>query len=217
MGINDIVMLQVKGTVVGTQHIHTLHFRQEVPDLFVTDLISVWRAGCQASYRALFTSVESPMQLVRVDTVCSADELPAPAEDVPIPADQLGTRTVVGEAMPSYVAALTTVKSALAGRSRQGRYFIGGMREDDNAGNLLVAGHITRLQNYADALKAIFITPALPNWRLVIFSRTLRDGKPTADPPVAGVSCALATAPALNLVVSNRPTTMRSRKFGSGL
>lgn len=211
MAQNDTLMLSVRGTVGGQQHIHTLHFRAgtttAAPE---TDLITAWMGAPFAAYRALFRTTFNPALLIRASQVCGSLPLRSPAEVAPATAAQVGTRGLAGDDMPSFLAALVSIKTTLAGRTRIGRFFIGGLNELDCSGNALQTGLITVLQAYVDALKAAFVTPGAPEFRLVVHSRKLASQEPPLD-------CLVSSAPVTNLIVSTAPTTMRSRKMGHGL
>lgn len=89
-------------------------------------------------------------------------------DDMPVP----GTRT--SPALPDNVAACVTLYTGLAGRSRRGRVYHGGLTEDAVANN-------TMIQNYADNLDTLYdtiITAATFNvWDWVVASFT-SDGAP---------------------------------------
>jgi len=223
MAVNDIWQLSVIGTVSSQQHIHTLHFREAVPPLLGTDLISSWLAAAGTQYRACFAIGQNPVQLIRAQKVCGSVPLPAPSENVPAVGSQAGTRpTSSSEALPSFIASLVSEKSAYAGRRYQGRFFLGGLLEIDTNENNMGAPYLALVQAYCDALRTGYITPGAPAWRMFAFSRLLAHGDPNhtkggLPDPITPVSCELAGADVINLIVSNRPTTMRSRKLGHGL
>lgn len=209
MAVNDTWGLIVRGTVSGSQHIHTLHFRELGGDFLGSDLVTAWEAGAGAAYRGMFPTHQPCVQYIKAEKVCGSLPFPAPVEVVPAAGAMMGTRaTAAAEGLPAFVAACVIERGTLAGRSRSGRFFIGGLMETDNNTNDLAPAYITLVQNYANALKAAFVTPSAPNWRLVTHSRLL------AQP---GVQCDVSSTPVANLLVNARPTTMRSRKIGHGL
>jgi hypothetical protein len=224
MAINDTVQLSVIGTVNGTQHVHTLHGRAMNTDDPAAAFIAAWQTGCQTQYRAMFRLLEVPIQQIKAQVVCGSLPLPAGAEVNVLAASGTGTTDFAGTPEPAYMAALVNVKTALAGRRRSGRFFIGGLGKNDTAGNLLVGGFMTRIQVYVDALKAAFVTPALPPIKLVVHSRWLATPHPAytdengiEHPAHVPGECHESSALVTNLFVSNRATTMRSRKLGSGI
>lgn len=222
MATNDVWQLSVRGTVHGEMHMHTLHFLQQLPTAVGNDLITLWSGAPATAYRALFPLGQTPVQLIRAAKVCGAVPLPAPTEVVPAGGSQGGSRpTSSSEPLPTFVASLVTVKGTLAGRRYSGRYFLGGLLEIDTNGNSLGGAYVALSQAYVDALKAAFVTPALPDFRLFVFSRLLANGDPNhtkggQPDPIAARQCQDAGAPVSNLIVSLLPTTMRSRKMGHG-
>lgn len=223
MGLNEVYMLSARGTVHGEQHMHTLHFVQINPLMTQTDLINQWSAAPATAYRALFPLGQAPVQLIRVAKVCGSLPLPAPTEVVPIPANAVGSRpTGSSEPLPTFVASLVTLKGSLAGRRYSGRFFLGGLLESDTNANTMSSAYQALAQAYVDALKAAFVTPAVPDFRLFAFSRLLAEGDPNhtkggAPDPITAHPCQDSGSVVANLVVSTVPTTMRSRKAGHGL
>jgi len=226
---NDVWMLSVKGSVLESQHIHTLHFLQVSDSIGGTDLITAWQTAALTAYRNLFSIYASPVLEIEARVAASVGPPPSPDVVVPIVASRIGTRDVAGsDFMPSFMAGLVIEKGMLAGRRYSGRFFIGGLYEADNSANSLTAGYVTLLQNYCNALKTAFVTPTTPPWRLFCYSKLLGEGDPnhTIRNPVAGgarlpdpvaqVAPQLAGSAVRDLVVSPRPTTMRSRKYGHG-
>lgn len=209
MATNDTYLLTVRGTANSTQHIHTLHFRQVDPTIDATNLISSWQGAPMTAYRAMFHNGTTIIESIKAQAICGSEPLPAAAEVVPVPASQLGTRVVATEPMPAFLATQVKMTTALAGRSRQGRFFIGGMWENDNASNALNSAWVALVQAYCNALIAAYITGTPTTWQLVVHSRKLAS--------VVGTACNVSSARATNLIVNLAPTTMRSRKLGHGL
>lgn len=223
MSVNDIWNLQVRGTVFGTQHIHSLHFRETALAANVGDLRTAYEGAPLTAYRALFPSHQPPVQMIRYAKVCGGVPLPAPTEIPVTGAASMGTRSVgTAEGMPSFIASLVTVRSTTAGRRYNGRFFIGGLVETDCNTNDLQSGYITLLQAYCSALTAAFVTPSSLPFEAFVFSNLLADGRPANSPgqppaAVAAVQCGDAGAKVVSYTASTRPTTMRSRKLGHGI
>lgn len=206
VAINDTVMLSVIGNVTGQDHVHTLHFRSLAVQT-MAGLITEWQTGCRTAYRGMFRLDAACAQILRAQHVCGGLPLDATIDVAQTGTDLAGTRSTASEEMPSYVASLVAEKGVSAGRRHQGRFFIGGMVETDNAANVLTAGYIAIVQAYATALTASFITQVAPNWRLVVHSRTQAE---------EGGDCQTSSTLVQQLLVRGRPTTMRSRKYGHG-
>jgi hypothetical protein len=207
MAVNDTYAFAVRGTVGTQTHVHTLHFRQLDPLGTEQMLIDQWQTSCEGPYKALFTFQDFPMEVIRAQVICGSEPLPAAVEETFAGAATEGTKTATTDSCPAFLAALVRERTALAGRTRQGRFFIGGLREADVSGNGITAEHIARLQAYCNALSGEFMGTSPQPFQLVVHSRKL------AQP---GVQCQVSSAPVTSLNVSSAATTMRSRKVGSG-
>lgn len=209
MAINDTYLLTVRGTANSTQHIHTLHFREGASVTGAAGLLTAWQGTPMTAYRAMFHTGTTIIESIKAQEICGTPPLPAASEFVPAPAGQLGTRANTNEPMPAFLATQVKLTTGLAGRSRQGRFFIGGMWENDNSSNSLATAWVALVQAYCDALKAIFVTPGAPDFRLVVHSRKLA--------AQVGMQCQNSSTSVTNLIINLQPTTMRSRKLGHGL
>jgi hypothetical protein len=210
MATNDTLLLQVMGNQVGNQHIHTLAFRQVVPDGTPSQLITAWRTAAETQYRAIFHTTTTPVEKIKCGYICGTLPLGAPEELELIGTARNGTRSTAGDQSPSFLASYTKLRTALAGRSRQGKFFIGGLLETDVAYNDIQASYLTLIAAYNAALVAAFVTPGIgANWRLVVHSRKLA--------AVPGTQCQTSSAPVTTITTTVGVTTMRSRKTGHGI
>lgn len=208
MAINDTFALTVKGTVTTQQHIHTLHFRALDPLVDEGMLIDAWVSACGTAYRAQFSNGQLPVEVIRAAKVCGSVPLPAPVEESMAGAARQGTRGAETNYAPSFIAAVAIERGTIAGRSRSGRYFIGGALTNDFNVNQWAGGYKSILDAYAAALTAEFVGSELDGpWQLVTHSRKLA---------LAGAGCEASATPVASVVVSNNVTTMRSRKTGHG-
>lgn len=209
MAANDTVLLTVAGNVLGQAHVHTLHFRYLSGTENEGALIDIWRNQCRTAYRALFGDQTLPVQLLTARQVCGTLPLRAPSESAEPSGSQAGTRLSVGDLLPSFVAHVVSVRTASAGRSRRGRFYVSCLAEADVNGNAIGASPIARMQTYADALLNNFTGGGAiaSGYQLVVHSRLL------AQP---GVQCQNSSTPVTGLLVRSAPATMRSRKLGSG-
>ena len=209
MAVNDTVLLQVQGIVHGQQHIHTLHFRFQELTATEQGLIDAWQASCRTSYRTIFHTTDNPVQILRASQVCGSLPLRAPAEEAEIVGNQPGTSADTGEPTPSWLSEVVSVRTALAGRSRRGRFYVGGLREGWINGNNVEAVRRARTQAYADALLATFGTTGTATaYKLAVHSRKLAD--------VPGTQCQDSSALVTGLLVRTPIGSTRSRKPGSG-
>lgn len=209
MAINDTAQLTVKGTVAGQTHVHTLHFRLMDPVLAEQDLINLWQANCRTEYRTLFVNVDEPCQTYRAAQVCGSIPLRAPVEEEEVAPNRVGVNAPSGDRLPSWLAAVSSVKTALAGRSRRGRYFIGGLYEVQAAGNDISTAHQAGVQAYGTKLIATFGAGGTEagKFRLVVHSRTLA---------VPGVLCENSSTLVQAITAKLPMGSMKSRKPGSG-
>jgi len=206
VNINDTVMLSVIGDILDQDHVHTLHFRS-LGVQPMDGLITEWVTGCATAYRGLFRLTDRCITVYRVAHICGSVPLDATVDVVPPGGFLAGSRPTGSENMPTYVASLVAEKGVSSGRRRQGRFFIGGMMEEDTLGNAVTAAHLGRLGTYCTALSSSFLTQVAPNWRLVVHSRT------TA---LEGGNCQDSSTVVQALIPRVFPTTMRSRKAGHG-
>jgi hypothetical protein len=210
MALNDTAQLAVKGTVAGQMHVHTLHFRNQSGAATGQGLIDGWQSGVRTEYRAIFAAADSPCQQYSARIVCAALPLPVPTEETEVAPNIVGSIAAPVGRMPPWIARVVSVRTALAGKSRRGRFFLGGVWEDQQDLGTLVAGDIARVQAYVDALTAAFITPATGTngWRLAVHSPTLA--------AVPGTQCQDSSTLVTGFIVRDQLGSMKSRKAGSG-
>lgn len=208
--VNDTVLFTVRGLVTGQRHLHTLHFRALAPLADEQNVIDFWQADCRATYRALFGDTQSPCIEYKVQQICGTVPLRAPIAENEVAPNIVGATGAYVNPTPSFVASLTSVKTALAGRTRQGRYFIGGLDESQVSANTLVNSIPAALVAYSDALLGAFGPGGTHAgvWALVVHSKKLAS--------VPGTDCQDSSTIVTGMVVSPNPTTMRSRKLGHG-
>jgi hypothetical protein len=210
MATNDVAELAVIGTVGGQQHVHTLHFKHLGVSTTEDQLIDQWQAACEAAYKALFTDQDQPIQTMRASQVCGTVPLRAPAEQTP--ASTLGTRSVLTDPEPPFVAELVSERTAFAGRSYRGRFYISGLQEGDKVGSYLTNSGSLRYvltTAYLTALLGAFgPSGSSLDLRLFVYSRKLAS--------VPGVECQDTGAEVTGFVHPLLLSTMRSRRPGSG-
>jgi hypothetical protein len=212
---NDTVQLSVIGTVGGQNHVHTLHFRYLSPTPTDGDLAADYRDNMLTSYKAMFATGDSPSLIVRVAQVCGTVPLRAPAEVSP--ATTAGTRSLtgIGEPLPTWLASVSSVRTAFAGRSRRGRFYIGGLYEWDVFQNILT-GALT--PDSRSELLAVYTAALLARYgpgnsnlidaMLVVHSPTLA--------AVPGTQCQDSSTEVTGIINRETVGSMKSRKPGSG-
>jgi hypothetical protein len=131
---------------------------------------------------------------------------------VPAPGTDL-TGAAAGDAEPSFVSALISLRTNRGGRSGKGRMFIAGVPEASTTASHLntEAGLYPALVAFVGCMIAAFLTKDLPadgDWEWGVFSRKLGNAK--APFLAAGFAPMIAATPRLELA------TTRSRKIGHG-
>lgn len=215
---NAIYKLAVIGTVLSQRHVHTLHFRSTLAgssvgfseDAWMQDLIDQWQSSCRTAYRAIFGTGDQPCQLYQARKVCGALPLPAGIDEAEAAGSTAGTASKTGDPLPSWLANVTTERTALAGRRFRGRFFLGGLWEQDVNFNDMTTARIAPTQAYADALAAAFVTPleTAVNGKLFVFS--------VVQSKVPGIQCQNAGADVKTFQVRVPVASMKSRKAGHG-
>lgn len=209
MAVNDTAQLSVQGLVGGENHVHTLHFRAVDALANEQGLIDAWQLNARTAYRAIFKTTDSPVQTITAAQVCGAVPLRAPVVETEAVGNIAGTEgNDISQSLPSFVAAVFSVRTALSGKSRRGRFYIGGLTEGGTDVNM-VGGVGNRLQAYITALANNFISPnAASGWVLVVHSRKLA--------AVPGTQCQDSSTLVTNIILRSQLGTMRSRKVGHG-
>lgn len=215
MPINDTVQLSVIGTVGSINHVHTMHFRYNDVLSSDADLAAEFNTNLITAYRAMFGTADTPAITVRVQQVCGAVPLRAAAEVAPAVAAGTRVLTGIGEPLPTWLAQVVSVRTALAGRSRRGRMFLGGLYEWDVFQNIMT-GALTPdsrselAATYVGALQARYFAAAHPTnrYQLVVHSSKLAS--------VPGTQCQDSSTPVTAFVLRANVGSMRSRYPGSG-
>lgn len=210
MAVNDTILLAIRGTVGGQTHVHTLHFREMAVAADEQGLIDEWQAACMTPFRGMFDNDDTPVILATASQVCGATPLRAPVEEAVTPPGGIGTLTLPGDRVPSWLAAVVSVRTAVAGRSRRGRFYIGGLFEDVIHENSIDAAHLLRVKVYTDALMATFGPGGtmVANHALVVHSPKLAS--------VPGTQCQNSSTIVTALLPRTLIGSMKSRKPGSG-
>lgn len=209
MAINDTAQLAVKGTVGGQDHVHTLHFRAIDAIANEQGLIDAWQANARTAYRNIFKNTDTPVDIITASHVCGAIPLRALAQEVEVAPNRVGGEgNDTSQPLPTFNAGVVSVRTAFSGKSRRGRFYIGGLSEANTDGNTLGALQ-ARIQAYVTALLAAFTgAGSMGGWQLVVHSRKLA--------AVPGTQCQDSSALVTAMIVRAEVGTMRSRKLGHG-
>lgn len=120
---------------------------------------------------------------------------------------QQGSQFAQGDV--TFTAALFSVKTGFAGRSKRGRFFIAGVAKEDIINSRFTDAHMTLLVAFATCLINKFIlSNSASNWRLGVLSRKTVGGAP--------INYETAFTPALTIVPAQTVAVMRSRRIGHG-
>lgn len=209
MAINDTAQLSVIGSVLGQEHVHTLHFRHTGPGGDESVLIDEWQASARTAYRALFSTVDQPAIRYVGRQVCGTIPLRAPDEETEVPATAFGTRTTATDPLSPFMAAVFSVRTASSGRSRRGRFYVGGIYEGDQSGGNLTSAYQTLMGAYVTALLGAFGPSGTSGqFRMVVHSRLLA--------AVPGQLCENSSTLVTGILARPVLGTMKSRRPGSG-
>lgn len=210
MAINDTSLLAAIGSAQGEQMVHTLHFRHLAPpapgELMEQTLIDQWQAAAQSQFLAQFGN-SFTLDRILARQVCGTVPLRATVEET---VGLTGSKGHSGAITAPWLAGLVRERTALTGRTRQGRYFIWVDDEANINGKTISTAFQTTMQTYANALLTAFGPSGTnTNFRLVVHSRKL-----AATP---GTQCQDSSTLVTNLAASNVLTTNRSRRSRTGV
>jgi hypothetical protein len=213
MAVNDVVRLDVTGTVGDQKLIISHHFRYLLTGATDDDLINSWQIVGQALYLALFPSAftlaslkvaqfwPGPFAVLRGTT----EESPA----------LNGTATFYsGDQTPAWFASEVRTLTGRRGRRRQGRFFPWVPSESAFVGDTLSSGYIVALNQYRDALLGSYgVLGSSTLYRWVVFSRSTALIPGTHPPAYAGgLTVTDVAADVSSVATSSRLTTQRSRR-----
>jgi hypothetical protein len=204
----DKFQVRVRGTIEGQETNNIFHFQAATPiddvelrlivalvDCFITHLLPV------------VTSAWSIKDVVwkRVNPTLGVEHVFVPT----------GTLTGAGsaQALPSFNSAVVSIRTALGGKSRRGRFYLAGIPEPATLGSLFDTGHAfwTAVIAFAGCLASKFILadpPPANSFQYMVYSRKL--GGSTFPYGNAGFTSVAEIKPVVAL------GTTRSRKVGVG-
>lgn len=121
--------------------------------------------------------------------------------------------TQIDESLPSYCAAILSLRTGLGGRSNRGRLYIAGISESDSTDSQLTVDSLSRLQSIGTSLLTSFGgTEFTNNFRYVVWSR-IRAGV-VADGPAPQVG--FASTPITQVIARRVLGTQKHRQIGHG-
>jgi len=207
--INDLWQVRVKGFLAGQEYNNVLHFKAETASADVETDLALKIIECFVTH--LLPGLHNQMIL---DTLVWKRVSPTLGPDIitPFPGGSIG-QVSVGDFLPSFTAALVSIRTAEGGRSKRGRMFLAGLPESGVTGNSILQSSLTWTSIVA--FVACVVTAFIDNaelgtgrFGLGVYSRVI--GGSAFPYGAAGFTRATLLSP-VALVA-----TMRSRKQGRG-
>jgi len=211
----DIVQLTVK-TIYGTVPALNVYYYQIVDVPTATYL-----EGLATEFQTIVLPTFAATQLtntiiesISLRNIFSGDEL---VDASPTPA--AGTRAPTGDQLASFIACAIKLVRANA-RVRPGRKMLLVSLETDIAGQFLSTAFTSLAQTYANTLDNALNAGGIDNFVPTIVGRveyTAPSGRIAYRLPISQEEMADNYSPVAGVTVSNRVTTMNSRKFWKGM
>lgn len=211
MAIGDIFELALTGAQSGQVVVNTYHCKQLATPTTPSgdpeqDLIDGWQAACQTAYRAMHGTGFSLAQ-ISARQVCGATKPYRARKDESV---NLAGTFATSLPLAAWLASVVRERTALSGRTYQGRNFYVAPDESVVAGTALSAPYIALVDAYNAAIMSIWgPSGSSADWDLVVFSRKLNNNE-------AG-HCSTDSAAVTSLSTSPYLTTMRSRRSRTGV
>jgi hypothetical protein len=206
----EVWRVLLQGRIEEQQCENVLWFRAATPDPDVlagllADIIECFLTGLVPHLGATYTFEQAIAQ--RCAPTMGAEVIYTPA------AGQAVQGAGAGDAEPSFVSALISLRSSRAGRSGRGRMFIAGVPEGETTASLINSeGALwAALLAFCICMLGKFISPDVPppgQWEWGVFSRKIGG---TKDPFLAA-----GFAPMIAATPKQLLATTRSRKIGHG-
>lgn len=202
---NETAELQIVGTresqiVIVTHHFRNIHVATEHS---LQELIDEWQTTCQTPFLAIPNNSYTLTKLV-ARHVCGSLPLDATVEELVGSTGTNGDTTLL---TPPWFAGVVRMRTASAGRSRRGRFFVPVTSEAQFDKDTLSATLVTNITTYCTALKNLFVADgSAPSvaWRLVVHSRKLA--------AVPGTQCQDSSTLITTIAPQSVLTTQRSRR-----
>lgn len=202
MALNDIWKITVVGQIHGQETNNVQHYR------FTSEESTF--AGIAAAIFDCIRTVLLPglSNEWRVIEIRGKKLFPQATDESVIAALSTDVGGLNTEGLPSYCAALVSIKTGLAGRRNRGRFYLAGVPETGQTGSRLTNGELAIIVAFAACLANKFIVANndFP-YRLGVLSRKNVQG---------GASIGNAFRDGTVLTTTNVMATMRRRKIGVG-
>jgi hypothetical protein len=205
----NIVQVLIQGTIEQQQCENVIYFRAQAAD---TDLLLNLLAKVATCMLAMVPILNPSYTLERIKGKIVSPAVGLEDEWTPEPTDNV-TGEAAGDGLPSYCAALISLRTLRPGRSGKGRMYIAGVPEGATTLSNIIAGSPmhTALAAFAACMLTTFAlkdVPAGGDYEWGIMSRKIGGAKPPFLPAgFAGIVDARVNIPL---------ATMRTRKVGRG-
>jgi hypothetical protein len=204
----DAYQVRVVGTQEGAQTNNVLHFVSASGTADVETTLVAVMADCFVDN--ILPALSADWQLLELRWKKVSPTLGIEHIFTPSGAPLAGS---AGEAFPSYVSGLTSIRTAEGGRSKRGRMFLAGIPQTAANKSSLDTGNAfwTALVAWLACITTNFIHTGLPGsnqWNLSVYSRKI--GGSTMPFGASGFTAVT------NLVANVLLATTRSRKLGVG-
>jgi len=207
--IGDVYQVRVRGHIEGQETNNVLHFENLNTDSDVELHLILVLASCFITH--LIPVLASSWSLQ--DIVWKKIYPTLGVENITVP-----TGTLVGgnsgDALPSFVSSVVSIRTAEGGRSKRGRMYIAGTPESASIGSHLDTSNAfwTAFVAFIACIASNFIVPdptGTDAWNLMVYSRKI-SGSHFPLPNVTGLTQVNSLKPVQQL------GTTRSRKVGRG-
>lgn len=208
MAINEIVKLNVRGTMFSHRVQFGHHFRMKTDTGTYPGLATAYETAIMGLVKAA-TSAELTWQDITVASVLAT----GPETHVRVlPAASVGT--LAGDALPGQNSMLVSVHTGSKGRRRRGRFYVPGVTETSSVGGRVIAPQLTALNALAEGLQTSFTGAGSADYELVVYSPEKLTFKP---PPTPKPRPGTVTSAATDLVADSLIVTQRRRRLGVGI
>lgn len=206
--VNDLYQVRVKGFQEQQETNNVMHFKCTVASADVE--LELIQALIACYIETLLPGLSAAWTL---DTVVWKRVSPTLGPDFITVPGVASAGAIAGDALPTFNAALLSIRTAEGGRSKRGRMFLAGLPETGTTGSSIAVAQPTwaAILAFAACLVSKFIELediGVGKFRLGVYSRKL--GGSAFPYGAAGFSPAVTVSPVVLVA------TMRSRKVGRG-
>jgi hypothetical protein len=204
---NDVVRLNVIGTLNGNTVMYGHHFRAKTTSGTFAALASAYLSTVTPLLVAATSAGVTWLEVVVAGTRADADE----NHHAPFPASTIGTLT--GDALPGQNSMLVSVHTGVRGRRRRGRFYVPGVSESSATGGRIIAPQLTALNALAEGIQSAFTGAGNANWELAVYSPV---SPPPPPPKTPKLKADTITTPVTDLIADSLIVTQRRRRLGVG-